>query len=73
MGQWAGRRVGTGGTHIPPTTSYGESVFPPEVTVRIEEAHRADCYEAKTRYEKKLMENLKHVRGQLHPKCGAAF
>lgn len=48
MGQWAGRRVGTGGTHIPPTTSYGESVSPPEVTVRIGEAHRADCYEAKT-------------------------
>lgn len=49
MGQWAGRRVCTGGTHIPPTTSYGESVSPPEVTVRIGEAHRADCYEAKTR------------------------
>lgn len=48
MVQWVGRRVGTGGSHIPPTTSYGESVFPPEVTVRIGKAHRADCYEAKT-------------------------
>lgn len=38
MVQWVGRRVGTGGSHIPPTTSYGESVFPPEVTVRIGEA-----------------------------------
>lgn len=45
---WAKRRVGTGSTHIPPSTSYGESVFPPEVTVRIGEAHRANYYEAKT-------------------------